>query len=529
MRNGYFKLVKAPGGFGVRLTPPDDGGEAIRLHELLQYLDNAQIGYDAAHIKQAILSDKEVVVFLNTADCPIIDERYELVIAEDQMSVTVRFFSPSDEGKRITFDEFLKDLRFRNITAGLQMDVLQDHFQSEGLFCMDLVVAKGREPRHGTDAKIEYFFNTDVHAQPEMREDGSVDYFNLNVINHCKEGDVLAKIIPADEGECGVTVLGSRIKPRDVKKVSLKYGNNIELSEDRMSIASKVNGHVMLVEDKVFVSDVYEVENVDLSTGNIEFEGSVQVNGNVTSNYVVKAKGNVIINGVVEGAHIYAGGNIIIARGMNGMAKGTLNAGGNIVAKFIESAKVQADGYINAGSILHSDAIAGTEIVVSGKRGFVTGGHVQAGKKIEVKTLGAVMGATTVVEVGVSPKLKAEYVQLQKEITEIVRDIKNAQPVITNFAEKRAKGVRFTEEQLKYIKQTAVLLDAKKKELEAKNKEMQALQIAFNPKEKACVKVTGEVYPGTTIIIGELSMNVQTTYQYCRFERIDGDVKMTAL
>lgn len=529
MRNGYFQVVKAPGGFGVKLIPPADGGEEIRLHELLAYLENAQIGYDLSAIKQSILPDRETVCFLNTNDCPEIDERYELEMDEENMTATARFFPPSDAGKRITFDEFLKDLRYRNITAGLQMDVLQDHFQSDGIYCTDLVVAKGRAPRHGTDAKIEYFFNTDVHAQPEMREDGSVDYYNLNVINHCRQGDLLARIIPADEGDAGVNILGARIKPRDVKRVSLKFGNNIELSEDKMSITSKVNGHVMLVEDKVFVSDVYEVENVDLSTGNIEFEGSVQVNGNVTSNYVVKANGNVIINGVVEGAHIYAGGNIIIARGMNGMAKGTLTAGGNIVAKFIENAKAQADGYINAGSILHSDAIAGTEIVVSGKRGFITGGHVQAAKKIEVKTLGAVMGAPTVVEVGVSPKVKAEYMQVQKEVTEIVREIKNAQPVIANFTEKRAKGVRFSEDQLKYVKQTAILLETKKKELEEKNKLMRELQQTFNPKEKACVKVTGEVYPGTTIIIGELSMNVQTTYQYCRFERIDGDVKMTAL
>ena len=95
-----------------------------------------------------------------------------------------------------------------------------------------------------------------------------------------------------------------------------------------------VDGHVSLVEGKVFVSDVYEVENVDLSTGNIDFEGSVQVKGNVSSNFVIRAGGNVIISGVVEGAYIEAGGNIIIARGMNGMTKGILKAGGNIVAKF---------------------------------------------------------------------------------------------------------------------------------------------------------------------------------------------------
>lgn len=161
-----------------------------------------------------------------------------------------------------------------------------------------------------------------------------------------------------------------------------------------------------LVEGKVFVSDVYEVENVDLSTGNIEFEGSVQVRGNVSSNFEIRAGGNVIISGVVEGACIEAGGNIIIARGMNGMAKGNLRAGGDIVAKFLENATVSAGGYVNTESILHSNVTAATEIQVTGKRGFITGGHVRAGQRIEVKTLGATLGAPTVVEVGVDPEKK---------------------------------------------------------------------------------------------------------------------------
>ena len=40
-----------------------------------------------------------------------------------------------------------------------------------------------------------------------------------------------------------------------------------------------MDGHVSLVEGKVFVSDVLTVENVDSSTGNIEYDGNVQVNG----------------------------------------------------------------------------------------------------------------------------------------------------------------------------------------------------------------------------------------------------------
>ena len=265
---------------------------------------------------------------------------------------------------------------------------------------------------------------------------------------------------------------------------------------------------------------------MDISTGNIEFEGSVQVNGNVASNFVVRANGNVIINGVVEGAHIIAGGNIIIARGMNGMGKGTLEAAGDIVAKFIENATATAGGYVNTESILHSQVSAQTEITVTGKRGFITGGRVQAGNRITVKNLGSGLGASTVVEVGVSPEVKAKYVQLQKEVAETVKLIKSTQPILISYGEKKARGVRFTEEQIKYVKDAARLIESKREEVEEKSREMNELQSIIGMQRKAAVVVQGSAYPGTTIIIGDVSMMLQSNYQYCRFEKVEGDVKM---
>jgi len=529
MRNGFFQLVNTPGGFGVRIFPPQDGGEQIHIIELMTYLDHQCIEYNLQKIKEAVTTGRDTVVFLGTGRCPECAEAYTLNISEDSMSATVRFYPASDTGKRMSIEEFLRDLHYKNIKSGIQMQVLQDHFQSEGIYCTDLIVAKGREPRHGTDARIEYYFNTDVNAKPAMNEDGSVDYFNLNVINHCRKGEVLARIIPEDPGDPGMSIYGNRIKPRDVKKAVFKYGKNILLSDDRLSISSLVDGHVMLTGNDVFVSDVYTVENVDTATGNIDFSGSVQINGNVATNFVVKAGGDVVINGVVEGAHIEAGGNIIIARGMNGMSRGTLKAGGNIVAKFLENATAEAEGYVATESSLHSNIIAGTDVLVSGRRGFITGGHVQAVDKIDVKTLGAVMGASTLVEVGINPKLKADFTRLQKEITDIVGEIKASQPIIANFLEKKAKGVRFTDDQLKYIKEIAAQLEANKKELDIKNVEIKSMQQLFDPHKKAVVIVRGEVYPGTTITINDASMTVQKGYTYCRFEKVSGDVKMLPL
>lgn len=531
MRNGYFQIVSSiGGGYGVKFFPPVEEGEPISIGELISWLESNNIPYDITVLKQFLGAGKEIVCPLGRGECPVINESYKLEISEDSMNATVRFYPPSEGGKRMAFNEFLSDLRYRKIVSGIQMQAFQEHFQSEGVYCTSLLVAKGKPARNGTDAEIEYLFNTDLSVRPTVNEDGSVDYFNLNVINHCHVGDVLARIIPADEGEYGMDIMGTRLKPRDVKKAALKFSHHVALSEDKMSISSMVDGHVMLVEDKVFVSDVYEVENVDISTGNIEFNGSVQVNGNVASNFSVRASGNVIINGVVEGAYISAGGNIIIARGVNGMSKGCLEAGGNIVAKFIESATVRAEkGYVNAGSILHSDVTAGDEVVVDGKRGFLTGGHVRAANRICVKTLGAEMGAATVVEVGVNPALRKEHSELQKQIMELMKEIKNAQPILVNFAEKRAKGVTFTAEQLAYIKSVAKAMESNKQKLMEKNARMQDLQEIFSGQRRAYVEVSNEVYPGTTIVIGDVSMNVQTSYKYCRFVREQGEVRVGPL
>ncbi|MDE7222600.1 MAG: FapA family protein, partial [Acetatifactor sp.] len=284
-----------------------------------------------------------------------------------------------------------------------------------------------------------------------------------------------------------------------------------------------------LIDGQVFVTDIYEVENVDNSTGNIEFEGSVQVNGNICSGFSVKAKGNVIVSGVVEGATVCADGDIVITRGMNGMSKGTLEAGGNIIAKFLENARASADGYVSAESILHSKVTAGSEITVTGRRGFITGGHVCAGTKVSAKNLGANMGASTVVEVGVNPRVKQEYQTLQNDLLEIQKVIQKTQPILTNFAEKRAQGMQFSPEQVKYVRSLVLQTEAKKKELEEKSAKWEALQAAFEGQNDATVEVMGEAFPGTVIVIKDVSMSLRSSYQHCRFKRIEGEVRMVGL
>lgn len=530
MRNGYFQLENVSGASRIRIYPPVENGEQVRVNEVADYLNNRNYVYDLHALMKAVESgDETTVPVAGSSSVQEERESYLLNVEEGNMRVTVRFYAPSLKGERMTCDEFLKDLQFRRIIYGIKEEELQAFFSSEEKpYCTDIIAAEGVAPRQGEDARIEYYFNTDLSTKPTLKEDGSVDFFHLNTISPCKKGEVLAKIIPADEGEYGKNVLGERLKPRDVRKVSLKYGRNIELSEDRLSITSMVDGHVTLVEGKVFVSDVFIVENVDNSTGNIEYEGSVEVHGNVCANFQVKARGNIIVRGVVENAVLIAGGDIVIERGVNGMGKGVLAARGNIVSRYLENVSASAGGYVSTDSILHSRVFAGTEVNVSGKKGFITGGQVRASSLISVKTLGSSMGASTIIEVGLQPETKEKYNELQKQAAALESSISAIEPVLASYEYKKSTGASIDPEKEQYVMSLKQAAGQKTKELEKLQEEIKKLQTLIDNKDSAQVAVLGEVYPGTKIVISEVSMVVQSPMQYCRFVKRYGDVKMVA-
>lgn len=525
--NGYFRLVNREGASLLKLFPPTGEGKPVDISDVAEYLVMKEYTCDLPALKRAVESAGREVREIRLGNEKRFPERecYKLRIGPDKMQAFAKFYAASEDGEDMTAEEMIKDLELRGVKCGIRKEAIAGFFAKRN-YLEEILVAEGREPVQGKNAFIEYMFNTDKRAKPALKEDGSVDFFHLNILNHCSKGDVLAVLHVEVPGEPGEDISGNRIAPAEVRKETLKFGHNIEISKDRTVLTAQVNGHVELVEGSVFVSDELMVENVDNSTGNIDYEGSVQINGNVATNFQVKAKGDIVVNGVVEGAQLTAGGNIIIARGMNGMGRGILKAGGNIVAKFLENATAEADGYVSSESILHSRVTAGGEVNVDGRRGFITGGKVCATGSINVKTLGSEMGADTIVEVGTDPKLKARLTQLQKQIADDTKLLQTVQPTLLSAKQKLAKGAKLSPEQIQQIQSMAALNKQKTDAVTAANQEIEELKKQMTSASGVAVRVKGEVYPGTRICIGDVSMVVQKTTHYCRFIRERGDVKM---
>lgn len=525
--NGYFKLIHEADKTSLKLIPPCGDGRPVNVNDVIEYMTMKDYACDLPTLKRAVdaAAEKEVVFALGQGKRTPENECYKLTITPDKMHVYAKFYAAAEGGSNVNAGEILRDLEARGVKSGIKKDVIEQFLKNRE-YCEDILLAEGRQPVRGKDAYIEYKFNTDKKAKPTLNEDGSVDFFNLNILNHCKKGDVLAVLHKEEAGEAGEDIYGSRIRPPEVKTAKLKFGNNIELSEDGMVLTSLVDGHVELIEEDVFVSDILIVENVDNSTGNIEYEGSVQVNGNVFTNFMVKAQGDIVVKGVVEGAVLESGANIIIARGMNGKGKGNLSAKGNIVAKFLENVTAKADGYIASESILHSRITAGTEVNVDGRRGFITGGRVCAANAINVKTLGSEMGADTIVEVGADPTVKNRIAELQKLIDEDTKALQTIQPVLIAVKQKISQGIKLSQDQLKHIQSLTVVNQQKSEAIKAWEAELQELIDQAGDVAQAQVRVKGMAYPGTKICIGDVSMIVKKSAHYCRFVRERGDVKM---
>ena len=528
--NGCFQIMITERETALKLLPPTNDGEPIAIGELLEYLRARKIeNFDLKGLNTVVSTLKEQQVFsLIPKRISPINETLLIHISPDNMEAVARFYPPSTGGVRMDKEEIISNLQLKNIKYGIDEESIEK-FLKRRQYCTDIVLAKGKPPVHGTDGRIEYFFNTDLNTRPKRNEDGSVDFFHLNTINHCKQGELLARMFPPDMGENGTNLLGEMIKPREVKKVSLKYGKNITISEDRTELFSQVNGHVALVEDSVFVSDVFEVENVGPATGNIESEGSVLVNGNVQTGFSIRAKGNVHVHGVVEGASIIAGGDIIIDRGMNGMGKGKIQAGGCIITKFLENAVAYSENYVEANSILHSTVTAKTEVNVDGKKGFIMGGFVRAINKITCRTLGSTMGADTYVEVGVDPEIKARHQKLQEEMLSIQQSIQKTRPILTTAAQKMKKGEKLEDAQMRYIQSLAMETKKKQRRYAEAQAEFAGLEAILEHKENACICAKDAIYAGTKVTISEASLVVKNTLQYCRLVKDQGDVRVTAL
>ena len=521
--NAYFQLDIRSNGVYVHIFPEQQGGKRIVIQEFAEYLEKCGIrDYNLPELNKAIVqATKEIDLLVSSSVIDEVDEMMKIRVTDDRMMAVVRFYPPSKKGKYMAENDILNELKRLKITYGISEKIIKAYVQGRQ-FCRDIPIAKGKAVVSGKDAQILYQFNTEPTAKPKLLEDGSVDFHELNMFTSVKQGDLLAELVPDIPGIPGMDVYGNTIPAPKVKKGALKYGRNIRLSEDKTKIYSEVDGDVKLEIDTVFVSNTYTVPaDVDPSTGDIRYSGNVYVSGNVRAGFRIEASGDIEVNGVVEGATLIAGGNIVLKRGVQGMSRGYLQAGNDIVTKFMESCTAKAGRMINTGSSLHSDLEAGEMVIVSGRKGFLIGGTVSASKKIEASVFGNKMNTVTTLKVGVEPEIMERFKELTVIIKEKQEEMLKHRQVLETFKTKMAEGQKLLPNQLIMAKQAGDGFKTLGAELEKESSEYMLLKQQIENNKNGKVVVNYTIYPGVCIYISNRIYPVKDMRSRCQF-RLDG-------
>ena len=331
--NGVYQFSVKEDGIYITVYSAKQGGTPASLKDALFYIEKRNIPeVDSVKVGEAFKKCTEDGYTMKISDSQmrLVDEFGIYYISSDGMRMEAVFYPPFEGAREMSMTEITNDIIHAGVRNGVEQSAIQEFLESKN-YNKTYIVAVGTPPKEGTDGYIEYKFNTELKPRPKMNEDGTVDFHSLEMVNHVSKGQTVAVLHPEDRGEPGLDVYGRTVRPANVKHVIFKHGKNLSISEDGLSLISNVDGHVTLEQGKVFVSDVMDIVDVDNSTGDIHYDGNVNIKGNVLAGFTVEAKGDIAVSGVVEGATLIAGGDITLNRGVQGMNRAALKAGGKIV------------------------------------------------------------------------------------------------------------------------------------------------------------------------------------------------------
>lgn len=519
--DSYYIITTDKNGVYLTVHPAEGTGSALKEVVIFEELDNRKIkNYDRSIILREVKNPSGQSLKIADAEAESVAEpQIQVIVTRDRMEASLQVEMP--KGCRpLAIEAVQEKLNTSGVVFGIDQEAVKKAYDHPGT---RVICAKGQPQMDGKDAYIKYHVNTENKGRPVELEDGRVDFKDLNLFTMVRQGETLAEKVLPTPGVNGIDVLGQPILAKHGKDLPMPLGKNVQ-AEDNLIVAG-ISGQLLVQNNKINVLPVIEIkEDVDLSTGNIEFVGNVVVRGSVQAGFTVKADGNVEIYGTVSGGTV-EGKNVVIKTGIQGMHRGYVKAVENVVAKFIENATVYAGQDVMVNDvILHSRVSAGKRVIVEGRRGMITGGTITAGEEIRAKVVGTHMAISTELEVGVNPMLREEYQNIRREIKKVEVSLEQTQKALsilrsmdqsTMPQDKREMLLKLTKAQFHLAGQ-----------VESMRNRMTDIELAFEEMKFGRIKASDVIYPGVKVVVGTLVKPIREPLKFASLYAEDGEIRI---
>lgn len=442
-----------------------------------------------------------------------IKPRVEVLISADEMeasivlNITAKEFA---EKKILISSEIVEALSKAGVVSGL--DKL---FNKPITVQKKIRVAKGTEPVNGKDAVIKYYDIPD--KKPLVEDDGTVNHYELNLIDNVKKGDWLGEKIHPTEGKSGMTVTGKVIPSIRGIDFTLKYDKKtIEEHEEESKtiLRAKIDGAVKFEGDRIRVDNHLIIPgDVGYETGNISFEGYVTIKGTVKDGFSVTASNDISIQsnmglGVVNRIASKEG-SIYIKGGIFGKNVSEIIAKKSVFIKYSNACNIIAGEDIHIGFYALDSNLEAKKVILDPKHGKIIGGSIKAviqviagviGNKSEKKTYISVSGFDR-------EAIKNEIGQLLKKYKAALTEVEKAKKQIENF-ELSIPGAEYVNnrEYKEYIKKYEEILE----EIKGLDEYRKRLQHILETKGEGEIEILKAAYPETYIQIKNMHKKIDS-------------------
>ena len=448
-----------------------------------------------------------------------------LRVEEDDMAAWL-YLAPPDKGQTYTKRDLENYLEAHGVVRGYHSSNLSAMIKKR-VYDREILVARGTEIKPGTDGYFEYLFSPEDHSGPKVNEDGSVDYSSMSALQNVHKGDKVAIYHYAVQGENGYTVRGEEMKASPVRDLPPMRGKGI--ARENGVYYAQSDGKIEVKDGKIDIQNVHEIiGDVDAITGKIEFFGDVIINGNVEGGVVIRAGRNIEIHGTTGAAALYAGGDVMLSRGIQGGGK--ISAKGSVFAEFIENTTVEAGSLVQANVILNANVTTRGKVITTGKRGAIIGGYTHALKSIEVMAAGNDVELKTILHCGYEPDTFDKLLELRRKEGELkVKLSKLVDTMSEALREKRLRGANTSRSTEASLVEWNNLKDEYFAELDKIGREREELETTMEEGKDSFIKVDGNIYRNVVIGINAEQMTLDRNTCFMKYSADKGVIEKTVI
>lgn len=448
----------------------------------------------------------------NPPPLPNLDAQVTVFTSSSLLHAWLLVYPPSGNGAELTAAMLDQALKEADISYGLNKTLLDSLPEHPERYFHLFPVASGEPAVNGVDGKLVDLFPRTREYQIKPDENNRVDYTALDIVHNVEEGGIICKIFPPTPGKTGRTVQDKEIPARDGRPAAVPMGRHTQVTESGDALVASITGHVEFSGRSFQVKPLLEIPgNVDFSTGNVDFLGDVTIHGDIRSGFTVRAVGNIKVGGVVEACTVEAGGDLLVAGGVQGDNQAVIRAQRNIFAKYLENASAYAKDSIQTDCLINCNIYCDGEVQVRTGRMTIIGGSVRAAHVVSAGTIGSRVEGRTDIILGGQPCGEFDHDILIQEIQEMEREMEKLerQPDSPN--------------KLSRISKTRMLLLVNRKKLEQIEKDRALLEADLDDPGVRRLEC-GTIYPGTVLSIGDVTYRFDNKTLQCTATLEDGEI-----